>query len=256
MAVNASDSEKWAAVVRDRLATDPDFERAFARTPAVRPTRSVCRTSCSPPCSPSSRPSATGGCSLRGRDPGIRARTGAQPQVRRHGDVMALPHRTPPPGPTGRARIVRRLLAAVWAATTLSAVPLGGAHAAGGVTTRVAELDGAQVGRSGDADGSGAFIAHIGPNGTKLCWALTVRSIDRPTAIRVHKAARGATGPVALGFKVLPAAGDLGAASGCVPAADAVLDAMRADASQFYVSVSTKALPDGAIRGQLRAVGS
>jgi hypothetical protein len=135
---------------------------------------------------------------------------------------------------------------------TALALPVTAVTAASTATVRFATLDGAQVGAAGDTDGSGSFSLHFGANGKKLCWALTVRDIDKPTAIRVHKGPVGASGPVVLGFKVLPAAGDLGAAAGCVPAADPVLDALRADATQFYIAVSTKASPDGAIRGQLR----
>jgi hypothetical protein len=130
-----------------------------------------------------------------------------------------------------------------------------GSHRADAATasvTRSAVLDGAQVGPSGDTDGSGAFVLHFSENGKKLCWAITVRDIDKPTAVRVHQGAAGSSGPVALGFKVLPAAGDLGAAAGCVPASDVVLEGLRADASKFYVEVATKKSPDGAIRGQLR----
>lgn len=119
--------------------------------------------------------------------------------------------------------------------------------------SRTAVLDAAQVRPGpGDTDGSGAFMLQFSDTGKKLCWGIAVRDIDPPTAIRVHRAASGAAGPVVLGFKVLPATGDVGAAAGCVPAEGVVLDALRADASQFYVQVATKARPDGAIRGQLR----
>ncbi len=147
---------------------------------------------------------------------------------------------------------LRSTAAVVLLLVSVLAVPTSAATAASTATVRFATLDGEQVGAAGDIDGSGSLSVHFGANGKKLCWAITVRDIDKPTAIRVHKAAAGAPGPVVLGFKILPAAGDLGAAAGCVPAADPVLEALRADATQFYVAVSTKASPDGAIRGQLR----
>ena len=131
-------------------------------------------------------------------------------------------------------------------------VSAGPAPAATTSVTRNAALDGGQVGAAGDADGSGAFVLHFSDNGKKLCWAITVRDIDKPTAIRVHQGATGAPGPVVLGFKILPAAGDLGAAAGCVPAGDVLLEGLRTDATKFYVEVATKKSPDGAIRGQLR----
>lgn len=137
----------------------------------------------------------------------------------------------------------------------LLALPIGAESAQAAATTSVtrnAVLDGAQIGASGDVDGTGAFVLHFSDNGKKLCWAITVRDIDKPTAIRVHQGTVGATGPVALGFKILPAAGDLGAAAGCVPATDPVLEGLRTDATKFYVEVATKKSPDGAIRGQLR----
>jgi CHRD domain len=145
-----------------------------------------------------------------------------------------------------------RGVAVVALALAAAAFTSGPAHAATTSVTHDAVLDGAQVGTTGDPDGSGAFVLHFSDNGKKLCWAITVRDIEKPTAIRVHQGAAGATGPVVLGFKILPAAGDLGAAAGCVPAADPVLEGLRADATKFYLEVATKKSPDGTIRGQLR----
>ena len=126
------------------------------------------------------------------------------------------------------------------------------AGAAPATTVRMAVLDGAQIGPTGaDADGSGAFVIHFADNAKKVCWGLTVRDIDKPTAIRIHKGAVGASGPVVQGFKILPSTGDVGAAAGCVPPNAAVLDGLRASPSDFYIEVATKASPDGAIRGQL-----
>jgi CHRD domain len=155
-------------------------------------------------------------------------------------------------GLTSLRRHQRRVAATVLA---LAAGTLAAASQADAAVTSVTHdvvLDGAQVGAAGDSDGNGAFVLHFSDNGKKLCWAITVRDIDKPTAIRVHQGVTGATGPVVLGFKILPAAGDLGAAAGCVPAADPVLEGLRADAMKFYVEVATKKSPDGTIRGQLR----
>ncbi len=156
------------------------------------------------------------------------------------------------PHPIRRARSLARLTVGGIVGLGLLITAGNPADAASVSITRSAVLDGTQIGASGDTDGSGAFVLHFSENGKKLCWAITVRDIDKPTAIRVHQGAAGSTGPVALGFKVLPAAGDLGAAAGCVPASAVVLDGLRADASKFYVEVATKKSPDGAIRGQLR----
>ena len=166
---------------------------------------------------------------------------------------MAL--RTDPTQRNARLTELRRRRRVAVVVLALAAGAFGTAAPAQAATTSVthdAVLDGSQVGTVGDPDGSGAFVLHFSDNGKKLCWAITVRDIDKPTAIRVHQGATGATGPVVLGFKILPAAGDLGAAAGCVPAADPVLEGLRADATKFYVEVATKKSPDGTIRGQLR----
>lgn len=179
----------------------------------------------------------------------IRARTGARLRTDLHSERMF------------RAPIASWLvppLAAGLAAAGLTVASLPSlAGAASAVTSanviRSAVLDGPQVHPAGgDRDGSGAFVLQFSDAGKKLCWGVTVRDIDVPTAIRVHRGASGAAGPVLFGVKVLPTTGDVGAAAGCIPASDAVLDALRGDPAQFYVQVATKAQPAGAIRGQLR----
>ena len=87
-------------------------------------------------------------------------------------------------------------------------------------------------------------------DGTKVCWAFTLRGVDHPNAAHIHNGGPTVSGPV-----VVP----LGAAfaqSGCTTAPSNVTDAILASPATYYVNVHSQKYPDGAVRGQLVGGGS
>lgn len=104
---------------------------------------------------------------------------------------------------------------------------------------------------AGDPDGKGSASITLDPAAGRLCFALTVSSIDGPVAAHVHQGAAGRNGPVVVALEA-PREGNPGSASGCVSNVDAdLLRAIHARPWAYYVNIHTGAYPDGALRGQL-----
>jgi hypothetical protein len=104
----------------------------------------------------------------------------------------------------------------------------------------------------GDLDGRGSatvIIPNAGDSG-KLCFAILVLGIGKPTAADIHKAPVGKAGPVVVPLRA-PANGDPGAVSGCIQADKAVLRDIARNPTRYYVNVHTTDFPAGALRGQL-----
>jgi hypothetical protein len=102
---------------------------------------------------------------------------------------------------------------------------------------------------AGDRDGSGAFAAVI--RRRTRCFGLTVRNLEGVTGAHVHRGAAGANGPIVVSLSA-PTGWETAASSGCVRVASSLARAIRRNPRRYYVSVHTDALPNGAIRGQLR----
>jgi hypothetical protein len=101
----------------------------------------------------------------------------------------------------------------------------------------------------GDADGSGTIVVRYSAT-NDVCYDLTVKDIDPPTAVQLRRGRAGVAGDVALALKA-PAEGSR-TVSACT-AADAVLLAdLQAAPADFHVLVSSETFPKGALRGQLR----
>ncbi|MDJ0462618.1 CHRD domain-containing protein [Streptomyces sp. H27-C3] len=126
------------------------------------------------------------------------------------------------------------------------------AHGAADLTGRE------EVPGPGDRNGGGEFWFQV-KNGS-LCYSLSVRRIDQPTASHIHAGKRGTAGPVAITLKTPKH----GKSSGCVKAqrtqttenAATVLTyrelrELACKPQKFYANVHNRPFPDGAVRGQL-----
>jgi hypothetical protein len=118
------------------------------------------------------------------------------------------------------------------------------------------EVNAAGLANRGDLDGFGTATANISPtaagalSGT-VCFGITVRGIDTPTAAHIHQNRAGLNGGVVVTLSP-PATGNPRASSGCVNAVPiAILNGLRLNPANFYVNVHTVAFPGGALRGQL-----
>jgi CHRD domain len=116
------------------------------------------------------------------------------------------------------------------------------------------EVSGGGAANAGDQNGFGTatIIVHptSDPNNEQLCFGITVRGIDRPTAAHIHFAKAGVNGPISLALTA-PAVGNPGTSSGCKIASNALVNALTSRPANFYVNVHTVTFPGGALRGQL-----
>lgn len=101
----------------------------------------------------------------------------------------------------------------------------------------------------GDPDGEGRATIRLRRNQGQVCFRLSVDNIALPaTGAHIHRGDATVAGPVVVGLRNPNAEG---AASGCVPAARALVNEILANRGRFYVNVHTNDFPAGAIRGQL-----
>jgi CHRD domain len=121
-----------------------------------------------------------------------------------------------------------------------------------------ATLTGAnEVPGPGDTDGAGTASIRTLAGLGQICYLLNVSKITLPaTAAHIHSGAAGVAGPPVVGLK--PPAGatataTTGSSRGCVTTPRALVAAILANPSNYYVNVHTTDFPDGAIRGQLSA---
>jgi len=108
-------------------------------------------------------------------------------------------------------------------------------------------LSGAAEVPSGDPDGTGTASVTIDAAKGQICYTLTATGIDTATMAHIHKGAAGVAGPAVVPLDP-PATGS---SSGCKPVEPAVIAAILATPSGYYVNVHTAAFPKGALRGQL-----
>jgi len=135
-----------------------------------------------------------------------------------------------------------RMILALLATATAFAPAL----AAGPVTIKVALTGAAEV-PTGDPDGTGTASVTIDPAKGQICYTLTAAGIDTATMAHLHKGAAGVAGPVVVPLDP-PATGS---STGCKPVEPAVITAILAAPSDYYVNIHTAAFPKGALRGQL-----
>ncbi|GAA0305250.1 CHRD domain-containing protein [Sphingomonas oligophenolica] len=128
-------------------------------------------------------------------------------------------------------------------ATAMAAAP---ALAADPVTIKVAMTGAAEV-PAGDPDGTGTASVTIDAAKGQVCYTLSVAGIDTATMAHIHKGAAGVAGPVVVPLDP-PATGS---STGCKPVDPAVIAAILATPSDYYVNIHNAAFPKGALRGQL-----
>jgi hypothetical protein len=136
----------------------------------------------------------------------------------------------------------------------LTALVAPAAAAGGRATLLAASLTGAQeIPGPGDPDGSGRAVVKL--SGDQACFLLKWSRIAAPVASHIHVGRRGVAGPVVLPFFQGQLPDTLNAVAGCAPADPALVDAIVAHPSDYYVNIHTGEFPGGAIRGQLHRAG-
>lgn len=116
-------------------------------------------------------------------------------------------------------------------------------------TTYYATLTGAaEVPGPGDPNGSGrAEISIVDETVDQVCYEMTISGILSPSAAHIHRGGIGESGPPVVTLEA-PTDGEV---SGCATVSDAVIGAIMANPSGYYVNVHNVEYPAGAIRGQL-----
>jgi hypothetical protein len=95
----------------------------------------------------------------------------------------------------------------------------------------------------------GSFSYEIG--GSQLCYTIEATRLSTPAvAAHIHRAERNVAGPIVVPL-VVPAETSF-ETSACATADPALLAAIEADPSAYYVNVHTSMNPPGEIRGQLK----
>jgi hypothetical protein len=109
-------------------------------------------------------------------------------------------------------------------------------------------LDGtSEVPGPGDLDGSGTAEITVDPNGTQVCYSLSVTGIAGVNAAHIHTGRAGTAGPIALTLD----APTTGHSETCTNAAASVIKPLSSGTGSFYVNFHSSDFPDGAIRAQL-----
>ncbi len=117
----------------------------------------------------------------------------------------------------------------------------------GGSPMTVALSGKAEVPGPGDADGSGTASITLNHDQGQVCYDITVKDIQAPTAAHIHAGAAGKSGGPKVTFK---AAAD-GSWKGCASADKAVIKDIMENPANYYVNVHNTEFPNGALRGQL-----
>jgi hypothetical protein len=116
-----------------------------------------------------------------------------------------------------------------------------------GVGPRQATPAAGRVALATRLSGHGSASATVTLLGTRVCWTIRgLRGVGHPRAATIRRGRAGRTGPVIVRL------GRRYRASGCTTVAAALARTIAAGPTGFYVAVSTRARPAGAVRGQLR----
>lgn len=114
---------------------------------------------------------------------------------------------------------------------------------------------GTEVPGPGDPDGRGT--AQIKFKKGQICYKLSWRNIQSPTAAHIHEAPPGAAGPVVVPLPLIKVRGGHGAAPSrvhdCVDAEASLIAEIRENPGDYYVNIHNMTFPLGAIRGQLHS---
>ncbi len=139
--------------------------------------------------------------------------------------------------------MLRRFIAVL--ALGLAVVVGSAAPASAAVTFTTALLGSEERPVLGDPDGFGYAVVTVIPEYDLICYRIVVSRIEPAFAAHIHRAPRGAPGPIVVNL----APPTSGASGGCVTDADA--DAIAANPSLYYINVHNQPYPGGALRGQL-----
>ena len=119
--------------------------------------------------------------------------------------------------------------------------------AQGSHSMKIALTGGAEKPGPGDADGTGTVALTLNHDKGEVCYEITVKDIQTPTAAHIHLGAADKSGPPKVTLKK---AAD-GTWKSCVGADKALLSDIKANPGNYYVNVHNAEFPNGAIRGQL-----
>ena len=149
---------------------------------------------------------------------------------------------------------MKRLTLAGGVVALIAALTLPAANAAAPRVQVSAKLKGAkEVPGPGDPNGKGEIFATVKKKKRKVCFELSFRRIEGPTAAHIHKGGRDDAGPVkVLLFEDPDGLPVPGAIDGCVKGTRKVIRRIARNPQRFYVNVHNDEYPDGAIRGQLK----
>ena len=143
------------------------------------------------------------------------------------------------------------VLALVAVPVALAAKPPTPASNGTGGKALVARLTGTNAGAN--AADHGNVVVRLNAKTLKVCWSYSNLKLTplgtasaTPTASHIHTGAKGVTGAVLVPF------GASFARSGCSTSTKAIIDAILANPSGYYVNVHNASYPGGAIRGQLK----
>ena len=133
----------------------------------------------------------------------------------------------------------------------LALLSTSAASAQGQQTLLWTQLTGStEVPGPGDPTGSGAalviFERDDGAGQYNVCWAVAEAGLQNVVASHIHPGPAGVAND-----PIIPFSAPTPTSSGCVTAPMALGDDIIANPDQYYVNVHTRALPGGAIRGQL-----
>jgi CHRD domain len=135
--------------------------------------------------------------------------------------------------------------------STESEAATGSAGQSGGAWTKFsAKLTGSNEVGGGDPNGSGTAAVKV--RGTEICFDLKWTGFEAIMA-HIHWAPAGKNGDVVVPFFTSESPLDANSKSGCVTAKAAVVKAITANPSKYYVNVHSPEFPKGAARGQLVA---
>ncbi|GAA2100370.1 CHRD domain-containing protein [Microlunatus panaciterrae] len=150
-----------------------------------------------------------------------------------------------------RRSVALAAIATISIGATVPAYADGGHHRHSNKTLHATLTGAKEVPGPGDANGRGKATVKLRQH--KICFTLTWRRIDAPTAAHIHAGKAGVAGPVVVQLLSVP--GGLGApvnrVGGCTEVDPALVKKIRKDPRSYYVNIHNKDFPSGAIRGQL-----
>ncbi len=140
------------------------------------------------------------------------------------------------------------VIAGVATLAVVAAIPIS----AIGATRISANLTGSQVvnPNGGDPDGSAKLKLRVNRVKARLCFTLRTSGLEKVTGAFIHKGAEGAIArPIITLFSTKESSDVIKACEHNIR--PRLLKRLKRKPGQHYADVTTKAYPDGAVRGQL-----